>query len=1060
MAGRNRPSIEYQNASEVIAINDVTLVGREPTPLDGVETHAIRHRELQPLHAAILRDPSGCVWAFQLTSEATVFVDGRPCTAGQLRPGIVLQLGPLAWRLDHSTDRLHPVRPIAGFDLGIDAEVPGRLCRSEVTLCHGEMTAVVGPSGCGKSTLLETIRDGSGLKSEIDVTGRVYFVPQKDLVHGDLRLGDALETIGQIYGREVLPYEIDEALDAVGLPIEAKERFPHQLSGGQLRRFRIAGALLSGAGVIVLDEPDSGLDHQTADEIISLLRSLSVCGATIVAVTHHRHVLEQFDRIVQMGTNPSGGQIVSTENQSDAPSLKLPPDDHWESTKGLRRFRILLRRDRQKLTSPRLTRFAIGKYALPQLAIGLLLVPILFAIAVAISVPTDPDRDVADGLYGSILPIARLGFMAVISVIWMSASASHLAITRDRELIDYERSHGISIGAMLLSKALTLGIASIVQTLVFFVLLDAIRYRYLDLSYFIDERFSQLGGVALCLVTVSIAATMLGLLISVLAGRTPLLAAAMLPVVMMIQILFSVPFAVSNPDGYEPLADYARLSIATDEETADTEDDDAFAWEDEAEPRPLWATSLISYATLSRYGDMWLRSFAVSPEPPQNTLADNEDIALTVPWRSATVLLGVSFGCFVMAITTLKMQSTRLGRSRPLPRLATTAILLIGLMTGMPEGRLLWGDEQPAAPNVKIEIPIVDGRYDTNAIVQAFGGRSEPTPHLRELDGQDRLGLVALELVGKIKFSLSDEMLKIELVKTPKWELMRQLAPPRLVGRDDAIGKDDVIVFVHGLEGGATTFASAQKELDRRGIAWMRFEYPNDGPPDEIGKLLAQQLDDFTSDSPNTRLHLVAHSLGGLVSLAAINHDDLPAGAIANVFTLGTPFGGSTLASFHDELELFDVLFRLATVTRGALNTVADGQGEAARALRPGSDFLLELLRQPRPEGIPFHIAAGTKSFLTDQRRQQLSKSLPQELQRLRIDPNYAERIEKLLQADELDDGAGDGAVSIASATMLPNPQTQIEFPLTHLGLVSDLEPLRWVLKTAGLDQEVPQPSP
>ncbi|MCC9599712.1 ATP-binding cassette domain-containing protein [Stieleria sp. JC731] len=1045
-----RPAIEYQNASEVISLDREVVIGREPVKADGVETRAIRHRELSPVHALVLIDAKDRKWICRIASDAGLFIDGRPVTAGLLLPGTVVQLGPLAWRVDHDAERLHPVRPIAGFDLAIDAEVPGRLCPTKLAIRHGQMTAIVGPSGCGKSTLLETIRDGSGLKNDVDVRGRVYFVPQKDLVHSDLRLGDALESIGQIYGREILPYEIDEALDAVGLPIEAKHRFPSQLSGGQLRRFRIAGALLSGAGVIVLDEPDSGLDHQTADEIISLLRSLSVCGASIVAVTHHRHVLAKFDRVIEMATSDQGGCVLEAESAStQSPLVPVPDDDLTERIGGFRRLRILLRRERQKLTSPKLVWLRFGPLSLPQLVVSLLMVPMLFAIAVAISVPTDPDRDVLDGLYGAIAPMTRLGFMAVVSVIWMSASGSHLSITRDRELIDYERSHGIGDAAMLFSKSLVLAIAGVLQTLVFAVLLDLIRYRYLDLSYFVDERASQLVGVALCLVLVSIAATMLGVLISVVAGRTPLLAAAMLPVIMMVQILFSVPFAVSNPDGYEPLADYDRLTVISDDggESVTADSEDEFAWEDEVEPEPLWLTSLISYTTLSRYGDKWLRSFAVSPEPPEN--------ASTVQWRSAETLLGLTFGCFAMAFATLKLQIKRLGRPRQL-RLASASAALVGWLVF---GLLICGSvgiehaagQDSESSNQVIAIEITDGRYDQNAIVEAFGGRAESKPRLRTLDGQDRLGLVALELVGKIKFSLNDQMLKIELVKTPKWELMRHLAPPQLVGRDEAIGKNDVVVFVHGLEGGASTFAAAQKELDAQDIAWMRFEYPNDGPPDEIGAMLAQTLEQFHDDSPRSRLHLVAHSLGGLVSLSAVTHESAPHNAIDNVFTLGTPFGGSTLASFHDELELFDVLFRLATVTRGALNTVADGQGEAAQALRPGSDFLRDLLARPRPAGVDFHVAAGTKSFLTDQRREQLSKSLPQELKRLRIDPKYAERLEKLLQADELDDGAGDGAVSIDSAMLLPNPQSRVEFPLTHLGLVSDKAPLRWVLETAGL---------
>ncbi|WP_436716733.1 alpha/beta fold hydrolase [Roseiconus lacunae] len=1071
-----RPAIEYQNASQTIAISPVvtpvTVVGREAIEpeLNGISSRVIRHRQLQQRHVAISRDIEGRIWFVRLDAQADIFLDGRAAAAGQINLGNVLQLGPLAWRLDHTETYLHPVRAIAGFDLAIDSEVPGRLRRSMLTINRGQMTAVVGPSGCGKSTLLETIRDGSGLVGELDQAEQIYFVPQKDLVHHDLKLGDALESIGQLYGREVLPYEIDEALDAVGLPVEAKHRFPQQLSGGQLRRFRIAGALISGAGVIVLDEPDSGLDHETADEIIRLLRSLAVCGATIVAVTHHRHVLEQFDRVIEMKPSPDGGIVTNQATESTQPrrwSSSSPdapdaPKDHHQSSQSTwqraRRLAVLIRREQRKLTSPRLGWLGVGHWRLPQLSIAMLLVPMLFAIAVSISVPSDPDRDMTDGLRGEMAPIVRLGFMAVIAVIWMSASASHLSITRDRELIDHEKSHGIGMASLLFAKSVILTVAAALQTIVFAVLLDLIRYRWLDRSYFLDETPTQLLGVMACLVTVSVAATMLGLLISSVAGRNPLVATAILPVVMVIQILFSAAFAVSDPDGYEPLADYQRLQLIdasdapADESDATDDFDDSFAWEDDVDAKPLRATTLISYATLSRYGDIWLRSFAVTEETPEN--------ASEIQFQSLATLLGISAGCFVFAWGVLKLQATRLGKIRSVVHKRSPTGVITSLMVAASFGgafssgaghQLAHAQEGSPAPDV-IRIEISDGRYDENAVLRAFGGRADGPPKMRALDGQDRLGLVALELVGKIRFTLTDKLLQIERLETPKWELMRHLAPPRLVGKDDARGRRDVIVFVHGLEGGASTFAAAQNELDRRDLAWLRFEYPNDGPPDEIGRMLAQQLADFKRESPRSRLHLVAHSLGGLVSLAAVTED--PAEPIVdNVFTLGTPFGGSALASFHDELELFDVFFRIATVTPGAFNTIADGRGEAARALKPDSEFLRELLARPRPTTTRFHVAAGTKSFLSDDRRERLIESVPAELRRLRIDPRYAARIEALLESDELDDGMGDGAVTIESASKLPDPDNRVRFPLTHTGLVSDLSALRWVLQTAGLDE-------
>ncbi|MCO8120171.1 alpha/beta fold hydrolase [Stieleria sp. TO1_6] len=1059
-----RSAIEFQNPGAVIRLNDQRslIIGRSDKPVDGSELHTVRHRGLMDHHAALTIVDRDRVQVENLCpQDSSVFVNGRPMHHALLLGGDVLQIGPLAWRLDSGKQVLVPVSPIAGFDLAVDAEVPGRLTRTRLTLHRGQMTALVGPSGCGKSTLLETIRDGSGLVGQLQTAGRVYFVPQRDLVHHDLRLGDALRAIGRIYGRQLLPFEIDAALDSVGLSPSSAEKFPGQLSGGQLRRFRIAGALLSGAGVIVLDEPDSGLDHETADEVISLLRSLAIRGATIIAVTHHRHVLAAFDRVITMQPTEGGGAVETDDQRQQAGDAEAivvadhsagPLDWNW------RRLPVLLRREQQKLTSPRLSWFSLGSLRLPHCLIGWLLVPLLFAVAVAVSVPTDPERDLADGLYGQMAPIARLGFLAVVSVIWMSASQSHLSITRDRELYDYERSYGLSWGGILTAKSAVLTLAGFVQTVVFAALLYLIRHVWLQRSFFVDERITQLPGVVLVLLVVSLAATLLGLLISAVAGRAPLVATAILPVVMMFQILFSAPFAVSKPDRYEPLADYGQLTIQIDDsEDSDPQDD----WEDEVmdSEKPLWVTSLVSYTTLSRFGDQWLRSFAVTPDLPEK--------AAVAQRRSAVALLVIAGVCFVSAWFVLLMQSTRIGVRR-LTRVAAVAGLL-AFAVAAPAVAL---GQQPADQNVQgpaddagqagagsppttIRLSIIDGRYDENQLRRAMGGHAEDTRLWREFGNQDRIGLVALELVGKIRFTLTERELTIELMQTPHWDLMKRLAPPRLIGADAVPADGDVVLFVHGLEGGASTFVASARELRARGIASMRFDYPNDGPPDQVGRLLAEQLIEFQKLHPGVRIHIVAHSLGGLVATWAVTEPGFPADLVPDVFTLGSPFHGSALAEFHDELELFDVAYRLATQTPGALDTIADGRGEAARALIPGSEFLRRLHQRPRPVGIRFHLAAGTKSFIGASRRERLALELPAELMRLTVAEGYSERLQKLLAADELRQGRGDGAVTVRSALGLSDPASSTSFPLSHTGLVSDTEPLEWVLSQAKLGEPV-----
>ncbi|MEO1618597.1 MAG: AAA family ATPase [Planctomycetota bacterium] len=1082
---RLRPNLQSHAGTPTLLISEKPLwIGRgrsddaeeaiadEDSPRD---VTVVRHRELEPQHVVVLRDaPSTSedertsAWLIDHhPSLGKLYVDGRATVASRLEDGQVVQLGPLGWQYHERKSLLVPVEPIVGFDLAVHSEVAGRLARTELEFAAGEMTAVVGPSGCGKSTLLETIRDGSGLDGfldkGLDATGLVYFVPQRDLVHEDLRLGDALSATARIYGREVLPYKIDEALDSVGLPLDAKRKFPRELSGGQLRRFRLAGALLSGAGVIVLDEPDSGLDHETADEIIALLRSLAIRGATVIAVTHHRHVLDSFDRVVELRPGEQGGEVardrrvLETEGaitHSETEDAKALPTSQSKVSIASR-MSTLLWRECQKLVSPRLASFSMGPIQIPSCLVSWGLIPLLFAAAVAISVPTDAALDPADGLYGEMSPMIRVGFLSLICVIWMSASASHLSLTRERELLEYERSHGVTWGYVLGVKSLVLCGSAILQTGVFLSLLSVLRSVFLERSFFILPDTTSWLMLAACFLVVSMTATMLGLLVSAIAGRSPLLAAASLPVILMVQILFSAPFAVSNPDGYEPLADYERLTWNTDEETEGevgdgAEDWDEDGWEDDGwemvdsgDAKPMPVTSLISYGTISRYGDQWIRSFAVSVE--------EVDEARKTQWTSVTVLAGMSLLSFCAAWIVLQLQTTPLSR-RLLRRSRVTSRAAAFVLMTAAVGFGTCSAEPPAEPSV-VTIPLVDGRYDENRLRAALGLSSEEDPRWREFDQQDRVGLVTLELLGKLKFDITPTELRLEIASGQRWNMLRQLAPPRLLGVENAGGERDVIVFVHGLEGGAATFASAAEQLEELGISSMRFDFPNDGPPDEIGEMLSEQLTAFHEDSPKTRIHLVAHSLGGLVSTWAVTEPEFGTSGVVNVLTLGTPFAGSALAKFHVELELLDVVLRTASLDLSGLDTISDGQGEAAEALEPSSDFLRRLSSRRADSGIRFHLAAGTKSFLPAGRLEELKTVLPKELARMEIGDTYSKSLTKLISAQELRMGQGDGAVTIESALAWSPRASERRFELTHTELVASPEPLEWVLETTKLGE-------
>lgn len=187
---------------------------------------------------------------------------------------------------------------------GVSAGYGDRVALADVTLSipAGSLLAVIGPNGAGKSTLLKAI---AGLlqpfSGTIDVLGgppgrearRIAYVPQAEVVDwtfpvtvGDVVMMGRVPLIG--VGRMASPVDhaaVADALRTVGMG-DAADRQVGKLSGGQRRRVFLARAIAAQPDLYLLDEPVTGVDVTTQEDLMDVLEAEARSGRTVVATTH------------------------------------------------------------------------------------------------------------------------------------------------------------------------------------------------------------------------------------------------------------------------------------------------------------------------------------------------------------------------------------------------------------------------------------------------------------------------------------------------------------------------------------------------------------------------------------------------------------------------------------------------------------------------------------------------------------------------------------------------------------------------------------------------------
>ena len=188
------------------------------------------------------------------------------------------------------------------------------LSHVNLNIKQGKFNYLIGKTGSGKSSLLKVLyghlplREGEGEVVGFDLTRlKTSQIPnlrrKLGIIFQDFQLlTDRTVEKNLLFvleatswkDKEQMEDRINEVLSSVGMKTK-KHKMPHELSGGEQQRVAIARALLNHPELILADEPTGNLDPETSNDIMTLLRSISMeRNCAVLMATHDYHLIQNF----------------------------------------------------------------------------------------------------------------------------------------------------------------------------------------------------------------------------------------------------------------------------------------------------------------------------------------------------------------------------------------------------------------------------------------------------------------------------------------------------------------------------------------------------------------------------------------------------------------------------------------------------------------------------------------------------------------------------------------------------------------------------------------------
>ena len=394
-------------------------------------------------------------------------------------------------------DNLILQKTSAGFDVRIknlDVLVGKKRLLQDINLDlpAGEILAIIGRSGQGKSTLLKLLEGKykKGKQSEVYIGGLDYrskvirkhiaIMHQEPALRKDLNVKETI-----LHGASIAMSKSEYASSAMerfekfvelfGLSDRKTSRV-QTLSGGELRRTALATELMSNPGLIILDEPLSGLDPYNAKILCTHLKQLAFLGHTIILTTHSYEALKIANKVLVLHKGKQGfyGNLQDAYRyfKTDNPEVILSElnDEtfiRWENTDVKSSINIekkyshvVFSKNHRKINffhelAITLKQWSRDKGKIAALFLQPLVIGFLFS-----------------QIFSHLTSLWTVAFALILTTNWFALSLSVREIVHEKEIFRNEFRKGLSILVLLTGKILLASIASLIQTLMVYAIVS------------------------------------------------------------------------------------------------------------------------------------------------------------------------------------------------------------------------------------------------------------------------------------------------------------------------------------------------------------------------------------------------------------------------------------------------------------------------------------------------------------------------------------------------------------------------------------------------------------